>query len=300
MIMNIRDLQYLVMVADLGHFGKAAAQCHVSQPTLSMQIKKMEDQLGTALIERTNKSVMITPAGEQVVAHARRVLAEVEAIKQLTRAAADPLAGDFRLGIFPTLAPYLLPRLVPQIRQHFPNINLLLVEEKTERLITLLDNGGIDAAILAMPVDHDHFDHVGLFSEPFTLAVSREHPLAKRKTVALDDLHALNILLLDEGHCLRDQALQVCQSIGVGEAKNFRATSLETLRHMVAGSDAVTLMPELATRPEDAHVRYIPFAKLGPSRNIGLFWRKTSARAALCQAIKARIYALKAQRNPPQ
>lgn len=279
--MNLRDLQYLVVVADHLHFGKAARACNVSQPTLSMQLKKLEEQLGVQFFERTNKSVMLTPIGRQIVGQARRILEEAEQIKVLAKAAGNPLAGDLRMGVFPTLAPYLLPSLVPKIRTRFPDLNLLLVEEKTDVLVSFLKEGQIDCALLAMPVIDDVLECAELFIEPFTLAVSVTHPLAKRKSISVDDLKDVSMLLLDEGHCLRDQALQVCQSIGLGEAKNFRATSLETLRHMVASGNTVTLMPKLAARSDDTTVCYIPFKAPVPSRTIGLYWRKTSTRKAL-------------------
>ena len=172
----------------------------------------------------------------------------------------------------------------------FPMVSLMLVEEKTDVLVQMLEQGGIDCALLAMPIANEHLDSVKLFREPFTLAVAATDPLAKRKSVSVNDLRNVNMLLLDEGHCLRDQALHVCQSIGIGEARNFRATSLETLRHMVAGGNAVTLMPQLAVRTDDASMRYIPFKEPVPSRVIGLYWRKTSGRASLFHAIQKKLY----------
>ena len=287
--MNLRDLQYLVAVADHLHFGQAAEECHVSQPTLSMQLKKLETQLGVQFFERTNRSVFLTPIGREIVQRARRTLAEAEQIKRVASAAKDPLTGDLRMGVFPTLAPYLLPSLVPKIKTHFPNLNLLLTEEKTADIIRMLEQGQLDCALLAMPVAHDQLESEKLFTEAFTLAVPVAHPLAKRKSVSLSDLDECAILLLDEGHCLREQALQVCPAIGKGEAKNFRATSLETLRHMVAAGNAVTLMPELAIRENDPLVRYIPFKTPVPSRTIGLFWRKTSARVGLYRQMQKQL-----------
>lgn len=288
--MNLRDLQYLVAVADNLHFGKAARLCNVSQPTLSMQLKKLEVQLGVQFFERSNKSVLLTPIGRQLVAQARRTLEEAEQIRQIAKTAGNPLTGDLRMGVFPTLAPYLLPSLVPKMSSQFPGLNLLLVEDKTASLITGLVEGQIDCALLAMPIADEHLEGVELFREPFTLAVGVHHPLAKRKILSVEDIKDTTMLLLDEGHCLRDQALMVCQSIGVGEAKNFRATSLETLRHMVASGNAVTLMPQLAVQPNDPHVRYIPFKQPVPSRTIGLYWRKTSVRRALYLAIQGKLF----------
>jgi LysR family hydrogen peroxide-inducible transcriptional activator len=283
--MNLRDLDYLVAVAEHLHFGKAARACNVSQPTLSMQLKKLEDTLGVQLFERSNTRVMVTPIGAEMVTRARRMLMEAKQMKLAATSARDPLAGSLRLGLFPTLAPYLLPSLMPKLHATFSKLSVQLVEEKTPTLIAQLESGALDCALLAMPVASDGLDHAMLFREPFLLAVAATHPLAKRKSVKLDDLANESVLLLEDGHCLRDQALAVCQMIGLGETNNFRATSLETLRHMVAASRAVTLMPKLATLGDDPHTRYIPFAAPAPSRDIGLYWRSTSARAPLFTAM---------------
>ncbi len=287
--MNLRDLQYLVSVADHLHFGKAAEACNVSQPTLSMQLKKLEETLGVQLFERTNKSVLLTAIGVDITVRAKRILEESQQLRAAAKAAVNPLSGELRLGIFPTLAPYLLPTLMPMLKKHFPLLNVLLVEEKTAELISQIQEGKMDCALLAMPVDKEAFSTSMLFVEPFVLAVPATHTLAKRASVSLDDLHGESMLLLEEGHCLREQALEVCSTIGVGESNSFRATSLETLRHMVASGNAVTLMPKLSVRSDDALVRYIPFKKPTPSRTIGLFWRKTSPRAALFTQISQMI-----------
>ncbi len=287
--MNLRDLQYLVAVAEQLHFGKAARACNVSQPTLSMQLKKLEETLGVALFERSNKRVMLTATGQEIAARARRILTEVEELRRTARAARDPEAGLLRLGIFPTLAPYFLPHLVPLLRAHFPRLDLQLVEERTPELLAQLSAGGLDAALLALPVAAHGLSSAAVFDEPFLLAVGRDHPLAKRKTVTLSDMRGQHMLLLEDGHCLRDQALEVCHLAGTEESSRFRATSLETLRHMVASSDAITLMPHLATRRDDSLMRYIPFARPAPSRRIGLVWRSTSARRRLFEAMVRRI-----------
>lgn len=288
--MNLRDLQYLVAVANHLHFGKAARALHVSQPTLSMQLKKLEDALGVQLFERTNKQVMLTSAGAEITARAKRVLGEAEQLVLTAKAARDPGVGQLRLGIFPTLAPYLLPGLMPRLGEQFPRLSLQLVEERTPELVRQLEAGTIDAALLAMPVEHFRFSHAALFEEPFLLAAPKQHPLAARQRVTLADMRGATMLLLEDGHCLREQALEVCQLAGVGEAPSFRATSLETLRHMVAAShDSVTLIPELATRGQHAALRYIPFADPPPSRSIGLFWRTASARAPLYKTMAEAI-----------
>lgn len=282
--MNLRDLQYLVTVADTLHFGEAAKRCHVSQPTLSMQLKKLEDTLGVQLFERSNKRVLITFVGSDIVHRARVILAEVEQLKQTAHSSRDPFSGILQIGLFPTLAPYLLPSLMPKLFAAFPRLNVLLVEEKTPTLIRQLEEGAIDVALLALPIYSDALSGTPLFEEPFLVAVSPNHALAKHKSVAPDDLLQETLLLLEDGHCLRDQALAFCHMLGVGEANDYRATSLETLRHMVTSSNAVTLMPKLATL-HDKTARYIPFSESAPSRRIGLIWRKASARTILFDAM---------------
>jgi LysR family hydrogen peroxide-inducible transcriptional activator len=282
--MNLRDLQYLVAVADEQHYGKAAEQCHVSQPTLSMQLKKVEEYLGVQLFERTNKQVMITPVGEKIAERARQVLRDTQEIRDIAKTAQNPYAGDFRLGAFPTLAPYFLPQVVPLIAKKLPKLKLLLVEEKTEQLLDKLKAGHLDAALIALPVEGEGFDSASLFDDPFLLAVPLNHPLAKRKRVDLDDIRREPLLLLEDGHCLRNQALEVCSLIGASEYQDFRASSLETLRQMVAAGVGITLIPKLAMRKNDGIV-YIPFTKPAVSRTIGLVWRKTSVRKSCIETM---------------
>lgn len=289
--MNLRDLQYFTTTAHELHFGRAAELCNVSQPTLSMQLKKLEETLGVQLFERSNKQVMLTPIGEILAARAERVLRDVGDMRAIAKTAQAPDSGELHFGIFPTLAPYLLPGLMPQLKEHFPRLDVLLTEEKTPELISKLAAGSLDCALLAIPVEHAQLTHEPCFTEPFLLAVSAQHRLAKRRSVRLDDMRSETMLLLEEGHCLRAQALDVCETIGMGEANNFRATSLETLRYMVAASDSVvTLMPKLAAHANDPQMRYIPFASPVPSRQIGLYWRRSSARGALFQSL-ARLIA---------
>jgi LysR family hydrogen peroxide-inducible transcriptional activator len=228
------------------------------------------------LFERTNKQVMITPVGEEIAQRARRILREAEEIKAVAKTAQDPYAGEFRLGVFPTLAPYFLPQAVPAIRRKLPKLKLLLIEEKTESLVERLKAGTLDAALLALPVHEDALETMPLFDDPFLLAVPRGHPLAKRNTIRQSDIADERLLLLEDGHCLRAQALEVCSMAGADE-QEFRATSLETLRYMVASGVGITLIPEMAMKKGDG-IAYIPFAKPAPSRSIGLAWRKSSAR----------------------
>lgn len=281
--MNLRDIKYLLAVAELKHFGRAAAYCNVSQPTLSMQLKKLEESLGVVLFERNNRKVMLTPIGTAVVARAREVQFAVEQMVQAAKGATDPLAGELTLGAFPTLAPYLLPFVMPVITRQFPALSVNLVEEKTDVLLAQLSAGQIDCALIALPVHTPGIEAIKLFNEPFWLAVSEEHMLSKRKSIALDDLEEQTLLLLDEGHCLREQALSVCRRIGAQESQHFRATSLETLRQMVASGSAMTLMPELAIRPTRG-VKYVPFSK-APARHIALCYRKTTARGPLIKKL---------------
>ena len=281
--MNLRDLRYLVALADHKHFGRAAEASFVSQPTLSTQLKKFEDEIGMALVERNPRNVMLTEVGEAVVAKARMILREADEIKAIARRAKDPESGTVRLGIFPTLAPYLLPHIVPNIVARFPKLELILVEEKTEVLLKKLHDGELDAAILALPIHDDTLHAEFLFEESFVLAINKQNKLAKAKRIKLNDLAEERLLLLDDGHCLRDQALEVCQMAGAGERAGFRATSLETLRHMVSANVGMTLMPALsvhAPAPSSPNVSLIPFVDPAPHRRIAIIWRRTSALTA--------------------
>jgi LysR family hydrogen peroxide-inducible transcriptional activator len=278
--MNLRDLKYLVALADHKHFGRAAAACFISQPTLSTQIRKLEEELGIALVERAPRRVMLTPAGRDVAERARRIVADVEDMREAARRSQNPEAGAVRLGIFPTLGPYLLPHVVPRVRERFPHLELLLVEEKTEIILRQLREGRLDAGVLALPLHDDQLHLEFLFEEPFLLAVPETHPLAGSRSLGIQDLAHESLLLLEDGHCLRDQALDVCHMAGAGEKSGFRATSLETLRQMVAANVGITLLPVLAVKPPVAispDVQLLPFRNPAPSRRIALVWRRSSA-----------------------
>jgi LysR family hydrogen peroxide-inducible transcriptional activator len=293
--MNLRDLRYLVALAEALHFGKAAEACHVSQPTLSTQIKKLEDELGVALVERAPRHVMLTPAGRDITTRARRVLAEVDQMRETARRTSDPEAGTVRLGLFPTLGPYLLPHVVPRIRARFPRLELLLVEEKTEAVLHMLRDGKLDAAVLAMPLHEDWLETAFLFEEPFLLAVPEGHALAGQRNLTLANLNDQHLLLLEEGHCLRDQALEVCHLAGAGEREGFRATSLETLRQMVAAGVGVTLLPMLAVKPPVSpsdSIRLLAFEDPAPTRRLAMVWRKTSAMGAFLHELAGVLRAL--------
>lgn len=282
--MNLRDLRYLVAVADHLHYGRAAAACHVSQPTLSTQLKKLEGYLGAALFERTNKSVHLTATGAEVVARARRTLAEADTILAVTRQRKGPLTGPLQFGIIPTLGPYLLPWLVPAARKSYPELRLVVHEDLTARLLEQLQLHRLDAAIVALPAAGEGWEVAPLFDEPFWLACPKDHPLARRARVSEDDLQGQRLLVLAEGHCLRDQALAVCGGTQADESGDFRATSLETLRQMVAAGMGCTLLPALALGPA-RHKSMVqrPIAG-GVSRLLGLVWRRSDPKAAEFQA----------------
>ena len=292
---KLKDLRYLVAVADALHFGRAAERCFVSQPTLSAQLKKLEQYLGVQLIERQPNNVSLTGAGEQIVARARRILEASDEVVTLARAHRDPLAGRLRLALLPTIGPYLLPRVSQAIRRALPRLELRLYEHQTAPMLEKLRCGELDLGVLALPVDLEGLEARELFAEPFTVAVPDRHRLAKRERVQVADLEDETLLLLEEGHCLRDQALEVCSRVGAGESQDFRATRLETVRQMVATGAGVTLLPELATKGAygDARgVTVLPFAKPAPVRRVGAVWRKTTARRpaidAVCKLITER------------
>ncbi|MFC3552027.1 LysR substrate-binding domain-containing protein [Lysobacter cavernae] len=278
--MNLRDLKYLVALADHKHFGRAAAASFVSQPTLSTQIKKLEDELGVSLVERAPRRVMLTPVGRDIAERARKIIADVEQMSEIARRSQDPEAGTVRLGLFPTLGPYLLPHVVPNLRKRFPRLELLLVEEKTDQILARLRDGRLDAALLALPIHDDQLHVEVLFDEPFLLAVPQQHAMAGQDTLDLHELDDQHLLLLEEGHCLREQALDVCRLAGADERDGFRATSLETLRQMVAAGVGITLLPMLAVQPPvpvSPDIHLLRFRGDAPHRQIGMLWRRSSA-----------------------
>ena len=301
--MNLRDLRYLIALDEHRHFGRAAAASFVSQPTLSTQIRKLEDELGVSLVERAPRRVMLTPIGRDIADRARRVIAEVEQMTEIARRSQDPEAGTVRLGLFPTLAPYLLPHVLPGLRGRFPRLELLLVEEKTDQILARLRDGRLDAGVLALPV-HDEQLHVEpLFDEPFLLAVPQRHALAGHASLQMRDLDEQHLLLLEEGHCLRDQALDVCRMAGADERDGFRATSLETLRQMVASGVGITLLPMLSVQPPvpvSPGIALLPFRGEPPHRRIAMVWRRSSAMAGFLQQLAAEFRDLpKALLQPP-
>ncbi len=290
--LKLKDLGYLVALADTRHFGRAAVRSFVSQPTLSAQLRKLEEYLGVKLVERQPRRVTLTEAGEQVVARARRILQESEEIVTLARRERDPLGGKLKVALIPTIGPYLLPRVAPAIRRALPGLQMLLYEFRTGPLLDRLRAGEIDLGILALPVDTDGLELRELFDEPFMVALPSQHRLASRRSIGVGDLKGETLLLLEDGHCLRDQALEVCSRIDVRESQDFRATSLETLRQMVAAGLGVTLLPEMAVRSSFGNPRTLttrPFARPQPLRKIGAAWRRSSTRGAAIAAVCATI-----------
>ena len=288
MDLKLKDLRYLVAVADERHFGRAAARCFVSQPTLSAQLKKLEEYLGVQLIERAPNNVSLTAAGEAIVARARRMLEAADEVVALARSQRDPLAGPLRVALLPTIGPYLLPRIAPLVRKALPRLELRLYEYQTAPMLAKLHAGELDVGILALPVELAGLESRELYREPFLVALPEQHPLASHASVRLADLKDQKLLLLEEGHCLRDQALEVCSRVGVRDQQDFRATSLETLRQMVATGAGITLLPELAGSGAYRSSRGValrPFTKPCPVRHIGAVWRKSSARLAAIEAL---------------
>ncbi|MBU6141083.1 MAG: LysR family transcriptional regulator [Proteobacteria bacterium] len=277
--MNLRDLKYLVEVAREQHFARAAEKVFVSQPTLSMQIKKLEDELGVQIFERSQRKFLVTKIGAEIIKRAEIILREAEEIKKIAKNSKDPFSGDIRIGAFPTLASYFFPKVVGKISKKFPQLKLLLIEEKTETLLQKLKNGEIDAAFIAMPCDDFGLESQKIFSEEFLLALPQKHALASKNKIQIKDLSGKELMLLEDGHCLRNQALEACSMLGAFEQQDFRASSLETLRQMVIVGAGITLMPEIAVKKEDK-ISYLRIAN-APKRTIGLYWRKSSARKNL-------------------
>ena len=290
--LKLKDLRYLVAVADTRHFGRAAERSFVSQPTLSAQLKKLEEYLGVQLIERAPKRVSLTAAGEAVVERARRILEASDEIVELAKGHSDPLSGRLKLALLPTIGPYLLPNVASRLRKHLPRLELMLYEYQTDTMLEKLHSGEIDVGILALPVASDGLDSYELYREPFTVAMPVGHRLASRQTVRTEDLKDETLLLLEDGHCLRDQALDICSGTGVSEKQDFRATSLETLRQMVAAGVGITLLPELAGRGAYGNARGVvirPFTRPVPTRTIGAVWRRSSARREAILALARHI-----------
>jgi LysR family hydrogen peroxide-inducible transcriptional activator len=296
--MTLTELKYIVAVARERHFGRAAEACFVSQPTLSVAIKKLEEELGTQIFERRTNEVTTTPAGERIVSQAQRVLDEAGRIKEIARQGKDPLAGPLRLGVIYTIGPYLLPSLVRQLLKDAPQMPLLLTENFTVKLLELLKNGEIDVAIMALPLPEASLVLQPVYDEPFVVAVPRLHPWSKRKAIPSEDLKKETMLLLGTGHCFRDQVLEVCpelsrfSSSAEGIQKTFEGSSLETIRHMVGSGLGVTVLPMTSIPdkpPRDSLLAYIPFKPPAPDRRVVLAWRKSFTRAPAIEALRQAV-----------
>lgn len=280
--MNFRDLEYLVALEELKHFRKAAEKCFVSQPTLSGQIRKLEDELNIQLMERSSRKVIFTQAGLDIVAKAKTILLEAKSLKEIAKSHNEPMQGTIHVGLIPTVAPYLLPLIIPPIKEHFPDLELYLHENQTEVLLKQLEDGDLDCLILAILPGMEIFEEYDLYQEPLELALSENHQWANKRIVDLDTLRGERVLMLEDGHCLRDQAMAFCFTAGAIEDHSFKATSMETLRHMISADNGLTLLPQLAIPPSrhQAGLRYIPFSNPVPSRTVGLLCRPNSVRKA--------------------
>ncbi|HET6599901.1 MAG TPA: LysR substrate-binding domain-containing protein [Burkholderiaceae bacterium] len=296
--MTLTELRYIVAVARERHFGRAAEACFVSQPTLSVSIKKLEEELDVKIFERGASEVTVTPLGGDLVRQAQQVLEQAAAIKEIAKRGKDPLSGALRLGVIYTIGPYLLPDLVRQAIERVPQMPLMLQENFTAKLLEMLRTGELDCAIMAEPFPDVGLAIAPLYDEPFLAAVPTAHPLAKRKSISAEELKQETMLLLGTGHCFRDHVLEVCpeyarfSSDAEGIRKTFEGSSLETIKYMVASGMGVTVVPRLSV-PEEAqpHVRYIPFAKPAPTRRVVLAWRRTFTRYEAIAALRNAIYA---------
>ena len=293
--MTLTELRYIVAVARERHFGRAAEACHVSQPTLSVAIKKLEEELGTQIFERTSSEVAMTSLGVLIIEQAQRVLEEANSLKHLAKHGQDPLSGPIRLGAIYTIAPYLLPSLVRVSREQIPNAPLFLEENFTVRLLEMLRQGVLDCAVLADPFPNTGLEVVDLYDEPFLVAVPQGHPWEQRKSIAHQELREQNTLLLGAGHCFRDHVLGVCPELNrfgsgstIGEQRSFEGSSLETIRQMVAGGLGISVLPRTSVLDPTTHeglIRYIPLDEPVPTRKVCLVWRKSYPRAEVMQEL---------------
>ncbi|MBS1198829.1 MAG: hydrogen peroxide-inducible s activator [Proteobacteria bacterium] len=291
--MTLTEMRYLVALARERHFGRAAEACHVSQPTLSVAIKKVEGQLGAALFERNAADVRITPVGERVVAQARKVLEESLRLEEIAVQGRDPLTGMLRLGVIYTVAPYLLPQFIPALHRQAPNMPLFLKEDFTANLLVSLKAGELDVIVIALPLDEAGLVGRAVYDEPFRVVVPVDHPWAERRGIGPDEMEGQNLLLLGRGNCFRDQVLEACPKLSAPSALGdaLEGGSLETIRHMVASGAGVAVMPSTASDPwgDQGMVRVLEFAGSVPSRQIGLVWRLTFPRPQAIDAISAAI-----------
>lgn len=313
--MTLTELKYIIAVAREKHFGKAAETCHVSQPTLSVAIRKLEDELSVKIFERNASEVTVTALGEAIVEQAQRVLEQAANIKEIAKRGKDPLAGALTLGIIYTIGPYLLPELVRKVIETTPQMPLILQENFTAKLLEMLRTGEIDCAIMAEPFPDTGLAIAPLYDEPFMAAVPCKHPLALQSSVSAEAMKNENMLLLGHGHCFRDHVLEVCPEFArlsattddarkgfEGMRKNFEGSSLETIKYMVAAGMGVTVVPRLSvskqalalqaqTQSAEAQIKYVPFAGTPPTRRVVLVWRRSFTRFEAIAALRNAIYA---------
>ena len=295
--MTLTELRYIVAVARERHFGRAAEACFVSQPTLSVAIKKLEEELECKLFERGGSEVSVTPIGEQIVRRAQQVIEQAQGIKEIAKRGKDPLSGSLRLGVIYTIGPYLLPDLVRQVIALTPQMPLMLQENFTTKLLDMLRTGDLDAAILAEPFPDTGLAVAPLYDEPFMVAVPRKHPLSRRKSIPAEELKRETMLLLGTGHCFRDHVLEVCpeyarfSSDAEGIRKSFEGSSLETIKYMVASGMGVTVVPQLSVpKDKQPHIRYVPFADPVPTRRVVLAWRRSFTRYEAIAELRNAVY----------
>ena len=296
--MTLTELKYIVAVAREKHFGRAAEACFVSQPTLSVAIKKLEEELDVKLFERGASEVSVTPLGDQIVRQAQQVIEQAAAIREIAKRGKDPVSGALRLGIIYTIGPYLLPDLVRQAIARVPQMPLMLQENFTVKLLEMLRTGDLDCAIMAEPFPDTGLAVAALYDEPFQAAVPTAHALAARSHISAEELKNETMLLLGTGHCFRDHVLEVCPeyarfaSAAEGIRKTFEGSSLETIKYMVASGMGVTVVPQLSIAAEQqSHIRYVPFSEPVPTRRVVLAWRKTFPRYEAIAALRNCIYA---------
>jgi LysR family hydrogen peroxide-inducible transcriptional activator len=304
--MTLTELRYIVAVAREHHFGRAAEACFVSQPTLSVSIKKLEEELDVKIFERGANEVTVTPLGGEIVRQAQAVIEQAAAIKEIAKRGKDPVSGPLRLGVIYTIGPYLLPDLVRHAIELVPRMPLMLHENFTAKLLEMLRTGELDCAIMAEPFPDAGLAVAPLYDEPFMAAVPKQHPLARRKSISTEELKSQTMLLLGTGHCFRDHVLEVCPEYARfvsnppdggrggfdGIRQSFEGSSLETIKYMVASGMGVTVVPQLSV-PKDVqpHIRYIPFTRPVPTRRVVLAWRRTFTRYEAVAALRNAIYA---------
>jgi LysR family hydrogen peroxide-inducible transcriptional activator len=292
--MTLTEMRYIVALARERHFGKAADACHVSQPTLSVALKKVEGQLGSPLFERGASDVRITPLGERIVAQATRVLEEAVKLEEIAEATGEPLSGQLRVGIIYTIAPYLLPQLIPALSKQAPKMPLFLKEDFTANLIPALKAGELDVIVIALPFSEPGLVAQPVYDEPFRIVVPAIHPWASRSDVNGNELDGQNLLLLGQGNCFRDQVLESCPRLSAPDAleHSLEGSSLETIRYMVASGAGVAVMPSTAADPlitKEPMVKVLPFAGIQPKRTVGLVWRITFPRPQAIDAVRAAL-----------